>query len=61
MTFKEFKSHCPCGCIPVAAEDIPGFAKKGGSLYGNCDDLIVTSQTFEPELGIYTVHLSNPA
>ncbi len=48
MTFKEFKKQNPGGYICVAAEDIPGFTKKGGSLYGDCDDLIVVKQSFEP-------------
>ena len=61
MTYKEFKSRCACGCIAVAAEDIPGFAKKGASLYGDCDDLSVVRQSLEQELGIYTVFLANPA
>lgn len=61
MTFKQFKEQNPGGYLCVAAEDIPGFTKKGGSLYGNCDDLIVVKQSFEPELGIYTVYLVNPA
>ena len=61
MTFKQFKEQNPGGYICVADEDIPGFAKQGGSLYGNCDDLIVTFHIFEPAIGIYTVFLANPA
>lgn len=61
VTFKQFKKQNPGGYICVAAEDIPGFAKKGSSLYGDCDDLVVLHYTHLAELGIYTVYLASPA
>lgn len=61
ITFKQFKEFHGGGYFLRAAEDIPGFAKKGGTLYGNCDDLIVTDYLFQPLNCIYTVYLSNPA
>ena len=58
QTFKEFKKQEMGGYIKVAAEDIPGFAKKGMSLYGNCDDMCVVDWEFDPSFGIYTVYLT---
>lgn len=61
MTFKQFKERNRGGYVICAAEDIPGFAKKGRHLYGNCDDLIVVDYLYQPLNGIYTVFLANPA
>lgn len=43
ITYGEFTKLFPegTGFIREAGEDIPGFYKKGSSVYGNCDDLIV--------------------
>lgn len=59
MTFCQFKQQEKGGYIKVAAEDIPGFARKGMSLYGNCDDMIVIDWKLDPLIGIYTVYLAN--
>ena len=60
FTFKKFKTHEIGGYTLIAAEDIPGFAKKGDSLYGDCDDLLVVDWLYQPLNGIYTVYLANP-
>lgn len=58
MTLKTFKeSNEGGGYVLRAAEDIPGFAKKGAPLYGNCDDLTVVNWLYQPLNGIYTVYL----
>lgn len=58
MTLKAFKEQCGGGGFVLrAAEDIPGFAKKGAPLYGNCDDLTVANWLYQPLNGIYTVYL----
>ncbi|HCC34090.1 MAG TPA: hypothetical protein DEQ02_00025 [Ruminococcaceae bacterium] len=61
MTFKKFKKEHKGGFRPIAAEDIPGFYKKGSSMYGDCDDMIVVSHLYQSLNGIYTVYLKNPA
>lgn len=40
MTFGDFKKTHKGGYMKCAADDIAGFARKGGSLYGNCDDMM---------------------
>lgn len=59
-TFKEFKEYHPeiTGYVKRAYEDIPGFAKSGYSLYGNCDDLIVRSWD-TPLTDTLVIYLSN--
>lgn len=58
MKLKELKERQGGGgYILRAAEDIPGFAKKGAPLYGNCDDLTVVNWLYQPLNGIYTVYL----
>lgn len=57
VTFKEFKEKNKGGYYCYAAEDIPGFYKKGNSIYGNCDDMIVADYLYQPLNGIYTVYL----
>lgn len=61
ITFKMFQEMNKGGYALRAAEDIPGFAQKGHSLYGNCDDLMVVDYLYQPLNGIYTVYLANPA
>lgn len=57
MNFKQFKEIYKGGYALIAAEDIPGFAKKGNGLYGNCDDMQVVNWRYQPLNGIYTVYL----
>lgn len=57
MTFKEFKNQHSGGYYTYAACDVPGFARKGDSLYGNCDDMGVENYLYQPLNGIYTVYL----
>ena len=57
MSFKKFKETHKGGYYIYAAEDILGFYKKGASMYGNCDDMIVKSYLYQPLNGIYTVFL----
>lgn len=58
MTLKELKERQGGGgYILRAAEDIPGFAKKGAPLYGDCDDMTVVNWLYQPLNGIYTVFL----
>ena len=57
-TFKNFQEMNKGGYYLRAAEDIPGFAKKGQSLYGNCDDLIVVDYLYQPLNESYTVYLA---
>lgn len=57
MTFKDFKIKNKGGYYCYAAEDIPGFYKKGNSIYGNCDDMEVVDYLYQPLNGIYTVYL----
>ncbi|MBA4700316.1 MAG: hypothetical protein H2212_12860 [Ruminococcus sp.] len=59
MTFGEFKEKHAGGLYLYAVCDIPGFAKKGNSLYGNCDDMEVENYLYQPLNGIYTVYLKN--
>lgn len=59
MTFKEFKKEKRGGYYITAAEDVPGFYKKGDSMYGNCDDMIVADWKYQPLNGIYSVTLKN--
>lgn len=62
MTFAEFRAVCgsvykDVGFVLVAAEDIPGFYKKGMHMYGNCDDMIVDRWLYEPITNVCTVSL----
>lgn len=59
LTFKKFQEQHKGGYYIKAAEDIKGFAKKGQSLYGDCDNLIVEDWLYQPLNGIYTVFLKN--
>ena len=59
-TFNEFKQENKGGYHLIAAEDVPGFYKKGDSMYGNCDDMIVIDYLYQPLNGIYTVYLKTP-
>lgn len=59
MKFTEFKEKHSGGFYLYAAEDIPGFYKKGQAMYGNCDDMNVESWLYNPLNGIYTVRLKN--
>lgn len=59
MTFGEFKEKHTGGFVTVAAQDIPGFYKKGSSMYGNCDDMEVVYWLYQPLNGCYTVYLKN--
>ena len=59
MTFKEFKQKYNGGYYLTAAENILGFYKKGQSMYGNCDDMIVDSWLYQPLNGIYSVRLKS--
>lgn len=59
-TFGGFKEANKGGYALRAAEDILGFAKKGQTLYGNCDDLVVVDYRYQPLNGIYTVYLASP-
>ena len=59
MTFGAFKSTHVGGFITIAAEDIPGFYKKGSSMYGNCDDMEVVDWFYNPLTGVYRVYLKN--
>lgn len=46
ITFAAFKAVSPVQRYTLEAyEDIPGFARQGDPLYGNCDDLIVRDFT----------------
>lgn len=58
-TFGEFKKLHPeiTAYCTYAFEDIPGFAKSGKALYGNCDDLIVRSWD-TPYTDVLTIYLS---
>jgi hypothetical protein len=57
MTFKEFREENKGGYRTYAAEDIPGFYKKGASMYGDCDNMIVVDYLYQPLNGIFTVYL----
>lgn len=59
MKYGEFKKVYNGGHKLRAAEDIPGFVRKGHALYGNCDDMIVVDWLYQPLNGIYTVFLKN--
>ena len=59
MTFGDFKKTHKGGYMKYAADDIAGFARKGGSLYGNCDDMVVANYQYQPLNGVYTVYLKN--
>lgn len=62
MTLKELKERQGGGeYILRAAEDIPGFAKKGAQLYGDCDGMTVVNWLYQPLNGIYTVYLKEEA
>lgn len=58
VTFKAFKEMYRGGYYTRAAEDIPGFARKGHSLYGDCDDMLVVGFTYHPGIVVYTVYLA---
>jgi len=58
-TFKEFKQENKGGYRLIAAEDVPGFYKKGSSMYGDCDDMVVVDHLYQPLNGIYTVYLAS--
>lgn len=60
MTLKTFKEKNGGGYCLRAAEDIPGFYKKGDAMYGDCDDMVVADWLYQPLNGIYTVYLKNP-
>jgi hypothetical protein len=49
------------GFYIYAAEDIPGFYKKGSPMYGDCGEMIVADYLYQPLNGIYSVYLKNPA
>lgn len=57
MTLRQFKAKNKGGYVLRAAEDIPGFCRKGKAVYGDCDDLIVVDWLYQPLNGIYTVYL----
>lgn len=52
MTYKELREKFPgCGFIKIAGEDTKGgFGRKGQGLYGNCNDMLVTSYTMENDI-----------
>lgn len=60
MTYREFKETVSNrgGFVTVAAEDIPGFYRKGDHMYGDCDRMIVSEWLYQPLNGIYTVFLN---
>lgn len=62
MTYKKFKkAHKGSVFVAIAAEYIPGgFARKGDSLYGDCNDMIVTGWQYQSWNDLYTVYLKNP-
>lgn len=57
MTLGEFKQTHKGGYRMRAAEEIPGFVRKGDALYGYCDDMIVADWLYQPLNGIYIVYL----
>lgn len=57
MKLKQFKEQNRGGYVLKAAEDIPGFYRKGDSCFGNCDDLEVVDWLYQPLNGVYTVYL----
>lgn len=57
MIFKDFKEKNKGGYYCYAAEDIPGFYKKGNAIYGDCDGMEVVDYLYQPLNGIYTVYL----
>ena len=59
MTFGEFKEIYKGGYYLTASEDIKGFYKKGQSIYGDADNLIVDSWIYQPLNDIYSVRLKN--
>lgn len=59
MTYKKFRDIYKGGYELTAAVDVLGFYKKGQSIYGNCDDMIVDSWLYNPLNGIYSVRLKN--
>jgi len=59
MTFAEFKNQHKGGYYITASEDIIGFYKKGQSMYGDCDAMIVDNWLYQPLNGIYTVYLAS--
>lgn len=59
-TFRKFKEQNKGGYYLKAAADLKsGIAKKGQSLYGDCDNLIVEDWLYQPLNGIYTVFLKD--
>jgi len=59
MTFKKFKEDYPGSYFIRAAEDIPGFCKKGMPIYGYCDNCIVDNWLLHLTGAIYTVFLKS--
>ena len=59
MTFRKFKEENKGGYRLRAAEDVPGFYKKGDAMYGDCDDMVVSDWLYQPLNGVYTVFLKN--
>jgi len=59
QTVKQFRETHEGGYYLVCSEDIPGFAKKGWGIYGNCDDMIVDHYLYQPLNGIYTLFIRN--
>ena len=57
MTFAEFKKAYMGGYVLVAAGDVPGFYRKGQSMYGNCDSMIVSDWLYIQPDGVYIVYL----
>lgn len=56
-TVKDFMSTHDGGFYLVAAEDVPGFYKKGDSCYGDCKDMLVVKWLYQPLNGIYTLYI----
>ena len=59
MTFRKFKEANKGGYQLRAAEDVPGFCKKGDAMYGDCDDMVVADWLYQPLNGVYTIYLKN--
>lgn len=59
MTFKDFKESISNGASveKIAGEDMPGFYKRGSSMYGDTDDLYVSAYTYIPRINHYVVEL----
>lgn len=57
ITVKQFMSENKGGFYLYAAEDIPGFCKKGESIYGNADNMEVVGWLYQPLNGIYSLNV----